>query len=345
MQSDEFDWTFLARYLAGECGRGEAEAFERWLARNPARSREFEAVRLVWERASSYAHAGRAEKALDRVMARAGVERAGAVRRCERAAVRPIPGLLRIAAVLALAAIPAIFWIQRAERGGKALTEVAEAPLEEYATTRAHRATLRLPDGTRVILAPESRLVVLADFGRRERAVRLRGEAYFEVERDPERRFVVWTDGAAAEVLGTSFLVRTGREAGGTEVVVVEGRVALRAAEEAGVGLPLARGEAGRVDAVGRLKMIDGVDVASRVAWTRGHLVFHRQPFSAVVSELARWYDVTIEYPAESLSDVTVTATFDNEPLDQVLDALDRLLDITHAREGREVRFELGRLP
>ena len=69
-------------------------------------------------------------------------------------------------------------------------------------------------------------------------------------------------------------------------------------------------------------------------------LEFHRQPFSRVAAELGRWYDVEIEYPA-ALADVAVTATFGEEPLQAVLEALDQLLDVRHTRDGRRIRFRL----
>lgn len=342
MQNEEFDWPFLARYLAGECDPGETEAFERWLASHPARRREFEAIRLAWERAASHEHAERADAALGRVMARAGIAAPRSGARRASATVGRFSGILRLAAVLAVAVVPAFYWLSHRERGGDEVVTTAEAPAETFETTRAQRATLRLPDGTRIVLAPESRLDVAGDFGRRGRVVWLRGEAYFEVARDPERPFVVRTEGAATEVLGTSFVVRTGREEGGTEVVVVDGRVGLRpAGADASPALPLGRGEAGRVDATGRLEIVDRVDVRASIAWMDGRLVFHRRPFAGVVAELERWYDVTIEYPTDALSHVTVTATFDNEPLDRVLDALDQLLDVVHTRDGRAIHFDL----
>ena len=158
--------------------------------------------------------------------------------------------------------------------------------------------------------------------------------------RDPRRSFVVRTDGAETEVLGTTFLVQAGRDGPGlTEVVVVDGRVAVRPSAADAGELRLGGGEAARV-VDGRLEVMEGVDVSSRVAWVEGRLEFHRQPFSHVAAELERWYDVEIEYPA-SLADVAVTAAFGDEPLQSVLDALDQLLDTRHTRDARRIQFHL----
>ena len=344
MGNDEFDWSLLARYLSGECDAAEAAAFEAWLDRHPGRRREYELIRLAWERAGAYRYPARADEALLRVAARAGVGRSvGARRRVLAGNLRRRAALLRLAAVLALAVGPAaLLWMQRQwAREGR-----EPAVVREYATKRAQRATLRLPDGSTIVLAPESRVRVANGRGGSRCTVDLEGKALFEVRRDPRRRFLVCTDGAEAEVLGTTFLVQADRdEPGVTEVMVVEGRVSLRPADSEGETgeLRLGRGEAARV-ANGRLEAMDSVDISSRVAWAEGRLEFQRQPFSRVAAELERWYDVEIEYPA-ALSDVVVTATFGEEPLQAVLEALDQLLDVRHTRDGRRIRFRLDPQP
>jgi len=342
MGNDEFDWSLLARYLSGECHAAEAAAFEAWLGQHPDRRREYELIRLAWERAGAYRYPARAEEALLRVAARAGMGRSAGARQGGRAASphRRI-AFLRLAAVLAIAIGPAAFWwIQRQRAEGRHEPHAGQ----EYATKRAQRATLRLPDGSTIVLAPESRLRVSDRPGCPSCIVYLEGKALFNVRRDPRRSFLVRTDGAETEVLGTTFLVQADRkEPGLTEVIVVDGRVALRASAGDAGELRLGRGEAARV-ADGRLEVMEGVDVSSRVAWAEGRLEFHRQPFSRVAAELERWYDVEIEYPA-ALADVAVTATFGDEPLQSVLDALDQLLDVNHTRDARRIQFRLDPQP
>ncbi len=345
MPNDDFDWSLLARHLSGACDAAEAAAFEAWLDRHPDRRREYEVIRLAWERAGSYRYPARAEEALLRVAARAGVGRSVGARQGGRApSPRSSVAFRRLAAVLALGILPAAFWWIKRQGTEGLLEPRAGRAVQEYTTKRAQRATLRLPDGTMIVLAPESRLRVSDRFGCPRCTVYLEGKALFKVQRDPRRPFLVRTDGAETEVLGTTFLVQADREEPGhTEVIVVEGQVSVRpSAGEAGE-LLLGRGEAARV-ADGRLEVLEGVDVSSRVAWADGRLAFHRQPFSRVVAELERWYDVEIEYPT-ALADVTVMATFGDEPLESVLEALDQLLDVKHTREARRIQFRLDPQP
>lgn len=68
--------------------------------------------------------------------------------------------------------------------------------------------SLVLSDGTRVCLNSQSRLTYPVVFDSKERVVELEGEAYFDVEEDAERPFLIKIKDAAVKVLGTSFNVK-----------------------------------------------------------------------------------------------------------------------------------------
>ena len=98
---------------------------------------------------------------------------------------------------------------------------------ERYVSAVGKRDSVRLADGSRVILGPASQLVVPAAFGQRGREVELHGEAYFDVVHDTTRPFVVRAGDATIRDIGTSFAVRS--DSGPRlQVVVTAGAVALR---------------------------------------------------------------------------------------------------------------------
>ena len=85
-----------------------------------------------------------------------------------------------------------------------------------------------LQDGSRVSLNSNSELLYPEKFRGKKRAVRLTGEAFFEVEEYPEKPFLVnIEEKAMVEVLGTSFNIRSDPSGEAISVLVVEGRVAL----------------------------------------------------------------------------------------------------------------------
>jgi len=206
----------------------------------------------------------------------------------------------------------------------------------EYATARGQRAEFRLKDGTRIVLSVASRLRVPADYGTRERSLYLEGEAYFDVRHDPGRRFVVHTAHAATEDLGTRFDVRSYEGDSTVQVVVAEGRVALRARAADTLVTP---GQLGVATAGGALVVRDRVDVDRYLGWTTGRLSFDNTPLSDALPQLGRWYDLDLRLADRSLASLPLTATFKNQTTTQVLDLVAQALGLRLERDGRVVTF------
>src|SRR5207245_1958009 len=198
------------------------------------------------------------------------------------------------------------------------------------------RAHLPLLDGTSVLLGVDSRLRLPRDYGVRERAVELEGEAYFVVRHDATRPFVVRTARGTTEDLGTQFDVRAYR-AEHLQCGVAEGRVVLRPAAGTGTASPLTLHprERGVIDAGGTVTRTRGIPVAQYVSWTRGVLWFHEAPLSGVIAQLGRWYDLEIAVSDSALLAEPLTISFGPESADEALTALARVLDARVTRAGR----------
>lgn len=93
-------------------------------------------------------------------------------------------------------------------------------------------SSFELPDGSRITLDKESRLEYDGDFGRDERNVRLVGKGFFEVEKMPDKRFVVEMGDVQVSVLGTTFDASNRTEEGIVSASLVEGSVAFRAGNQ-----------------------------------------------------------------------------------------------------------------
>ena len=170
-------------------------------------------------------------------------------------------------------------------------------------------ATVALPDGSVVELNSGSTLGYRRGFWKLPfvdapvRAVRLDGEAYFAVERGA-RPFVVQTDEARVEVLGTAFNVRTRENA--TVVTVAEGRV--RVEGERGGQVELAAGERARVAGGAPEAMTTGARQA--LAWRSRGFAAQRQPLAAILAELERRYALDLHLAATHAADDTLTLYF-----------------------------------
>jgi len=174
-------------------------------------------------------------------------------------------------------------------------------PPETFATANRERAELRLSDGTRIRLAPASRVQVPADYDEERRVVYLEGEGYFEAKHDTTRPFTVYAGTTVARDLGTEFAVRSYAEDRAVQVVVRKGAVAM-----SGVGR-LGAGDVGRLAIDGTASLTRGVSVNSLLGWLDGRLVFHDAPLRTVLDELRRWHDADVHLADPSLGSLPFT--------------------------------------
>lgn len=221
----------------------------------------------------------------------------------------------------------------------------AVIPAKEYATVRGQRATIQLVDGSRVILGPASKLTVPADYGRAAgdtqpftstssagpRVLTLAGEGYFDVAHDAARPFAVQTASGMVRDIGTKFVVRAYERGHTLDVAVTEGAVLLSDAR-------LNRGDLGRVDSAGVLRVRRGVDLRPYTSWTEGRLVFNNTPLAEALPTLERWYDLEVSVADSALYQRRLFATVtDGDSPMKVLDLVAISLDLRVERVGRQI--------
>jgi transmembrane sensor len=331
--SRSVDWAVLARYLSGESEPAEAEAVGRWIDSSPDRRAMVEGLRQVWANAAMPRQEWDTEAAIRRVLDEAPV-----VRLASRRGGRRWLGWAAVAAAaIVLLAIGLTQWRPAFVRS----LPTALLGMREYATPRGQYATLALADGTRITLAPLSRLRVPRNLDGVTRQVYLEGQALFKVPHDTARAFHVYTARAVATDLGTTFVVRAYADAPGDEVVVTEGLVSLspqsssRIVSAGAEPLTLRPGDLGRVGSGGGLSIEHGVSTEEYTAWAEGRLVFRRTPLRDVASELARWYDLDIRIPDSVTAARRVTASFDGQPASEILRYVALSLGLDYEGEGR----------
>ncbi|MFN7120120.1 MAG: FecR family protein, partial [Saprospiraceae bacterium] len=99
----------------------------------------------------------------------------------------------------------------------------------ELKNTTSQDQKITLPDGSLVVLKPESSLVYNEDFNKSKREVHLRGEAFFDVVKNPAKPFIVHAGEVVAEVVGTSFSIKNAEDSKNVEVDVISGKVSVYA--------------------------------------------------------------------------------------------------------------------
>jgi ferric-dicitrate binding protein FerR (iron transport regulator) len=231
--------------------------------------------------------------------------------------------VLRYAAVFFILLIPAILFFHHYT---KSPTRQLEAGLTVVEGT--------LPDGSLVTLNTGSHLEYPARFDRFKRGVQLRGAAYFEVIHNTGTPFVIYYKNARVEVLGTKFYVNTNAENGKMEVVLQEGSVSVYFKNRPNESVTLDPREKAEItpDQTAIRKRMNDDD--NYLAWKSHHLVFNNEELSRIVTTLTAIYNTKILITTPQLRKCRVTATFDNQSLDSVLNVLKATLGLDIALKG-----------
>lgn len=321
----------LFRYIAGLCSASEQSAVEAWLRDDPRNELHLDDMRRI--RAASR---GTPSRDVDRMWTRlhASIDAARESGTAPSGPARAVPRVARLsagtrsravwasAAVVLVAAGVAAF--VRLSRAGASAPPAATSHV--YATGPAQTATVRLRDGTRVVLAPESRLSVPDAFGDSERVVNLDGQAFFDVVHDGAHPFRARAKGAVAEDIGTRFELRAYGDEQGVSVIVTAGAVTFGHASAAATGgaaegVVVRRGERARTDGSGGPTVLDHVP-ADLTDWTTGRLSFAKTPLADVARTLGRWYDLDVQVPDAAMRARPVTADFDTQSPREMVAAL-----------------------
>ena len=195
---------------------------------------------------------------------------------------------------------------------------------------RGQKSKLTLPDGTRVWLNSESKIQFSTEGFLANRQVKLNGEAYFDVQHNDKKPFVVVTNDYNIEVLGTEFNVMAYEDLERTETALVEGKVKIK---KGGKELDLKPGQKAVFEA-NRLS-INTIDVEIASSWKRNELRYDAISFRELVFSLERWYDVQISLADTRLYDVKYSGVFKNdETIEEVLEALKYTTSINYKKKG-----------
>lgn len=210
----------LVRDLTEVCPAGEREALAAWRAADPAHEEEYARIRSYWNTRVTTTRSIDPEREFRKLQRRiaAGSEsrRSGMLRLL---ATR----MGRYASMAAMLAVGLFCgWALSGPRAAERFAFITGSSISSF----------ELPDGSRITLDKESRLEYDGDFGRDERNVRLVGKGFFEVEKMPDKRFVVEMGDVQVSVLGTTFDASNRTEEGIVSASLVEGSVAFRAGNQ-----------------------------------------------------------------------------------------------------------------
>lgn len=185
---------------------------------------------------------------------------------------------------------------------------------------RGKQFILKLPDGSTINLNSESTIKFPSSFSNSEkREVFLTGEAYFNVAHNEDKPFILHTQNLDIRVLGTQFNVESYEENNLTEVVLVEGAVALQENNNQSNSATLSPNQIGRFKHGSATITVNEVKTYLYTSWVNGKLIFRNEKFNDILKALERSFNIEIANSNQHLGNEVFNATFNNETIQDIL--------------------------
>jgi len=210
-------------------------------------------------------------------------------------------------------------------------TSSAAISYNTMATPKGRQFQLLLPDGTRVWLNAASSIRYPVVFRGSERRVEVKGEAYFDVEADKSRPFIVQTQNQLVEALGTGFNVHAYNNETAEQTTLVEGSVKVTLSTGKPLYAILGPGQQAMLDNRKQSLAVLENQSEAATAWKNGYFHLENMPFEKVMKQLERWYDIEVVY-ANGVPDLSFYGGISRN---MTLDALIRALKVS------EVHFKI----
>ena len=245
--------------------------------------------------------------------------------------------MIGIGAAALVAVLVIFYFVEKAGADASASTAVNAADARVVNSPPAQMGLVTLDDGSKVRLAPDSKLSIPTTFGPSLRAVKLAGAANFDVAKGGKSEFRVYAGDAIVVAKGTSFSVRAYPEDSATTVVVGDGDVEVREGKlvrplAAGNALFIAHGQAPRVASPDERDEADG--------WRTGSLHVTNRALRDVLPQLKRWYNMDVKVPDTALLGRKVTFRASLDSSRQAIRGVEQSTGLKFGYQGQTMIFE-----
>jgi ferric-dicitrate binding protein FerR (iron transport regulator) len=315
--SPQINDEMLVKYLAGESTVPESQAVMEWARHNPENQKKLDDFRMLWhtEVPDDFANFD-ADTAWTKVKSQTLIS-PFAIRRL-------LPSIGKASAVLALLALGTWFLLNKMRDPEVEWVQVA---------TQNSIDSIKLEDGSKVILKAGSKLEYPRGFNKDERIVRMTGTAYFNVARDEKRPFeVLIGNEVSVAVRGTSFkihqtdsLITVWVKSGKVEMSGLSGKIELEAGEE------------GRYYTDKHLLLERNKYESNELSFVKGCLDFRNTPLTEVVHDLSEYYGVDIHVANSAVGRCRITTKFSKESFETALAVIVKTLNLTLEKRGKTI--------
>ena len=316
----KMDDELIARYLAGDCTPEEALAMDDWLL-EPANKIHFQKLESVLNKTG-----GVNTSTFDSQTAWSKIN--SSIHKEEKNNLRSIlfsGWTLGLAASLLLIVATVVLIMNREEEVKFSTVSTTDEP-----------SVLKLADQSVVTVFRHSSVDYPVQFEKNSRQLKLKqGEAFFEVAPDKSKPFIVHTEAAEIKVVGTKFNVVATFDR--TEISVKEGKVLVLAAQDT---LLLTAGNTGIFYKDQKASLVQNDSLTNTWSYATHKLVFKDTPVKSAIRDIEKAYPCSITVANRDINKCKLTATFDNDSVDKVVNLIAEILNLRVKKNGKNYTLE-----
>lgn len=335
---DQENWKFVMDYLsAKENASGNVQKIEQeeqkiqeWLSKDPGHQQELDQALWLWENTATLPENDEWKESFNTIQA-------SLLQDASRKTIRLKFWLAAAAAIAAITLFTLFYKVKH-----PVLQQTSIAWITKSASS-GKMSKVMLPDSSQIWLNSGSSISYPKNLRHADlRTVKLKGEAFFKVKRDPQHPFVVHSLNIRTRVLGTSFNI-CAWQGHQTEVTVLTGKVAV-SRDSAGIQsaaihlLPNQKA----IGNSAKLQLENVEDARTAIGWTEGKMVFDQLPVKEVFEALERRYAVRI-ITDQPFKGCKLTAKFNNVSLNEVLQTIQISLDIHYTINKQTIYIKGGK--
>ena len=321
----EFYRTLISKFCAEEISDGEINVLEEWLKESEVNRKIFDEENELWHKASIKTRIDhfKTDKAWSGISKKLGISesKGSNIVLLKRNNYKILIAAASLAFLVAIGVLS--LWLIE-----KSLDKQRDIASTMISTDEGEKARILLPDSTQVIMNSVSTLEYTGAYNNKERVVTLAGEAFFDVRTNAEKPFYVQLGKMTVVATGTRFNVFAYKNEDRIETTLEEGniQIVINGQETFDV-------KAGQhFIFITKTNKVIIRDVAPEIntAWKENKLRLIETPFEEALRKIARKYNVIFEIRDRDLLELKYTATFIDEPIEDVMQMLKTISPITY---------------
>lgn len=301
------------KYLSGNARPEEIQELEAWVLADPKHKQQFTDLKKAWMLSGLIQSENRVD--VEKQWAQTEKLLSGNGKKESTKVVSMESRFMRYAAGLAILLVAAFLLWQYLG---------SDKPMIVQTTDSIQQ--VKLPDGTLVTLNQASSIKYETNNEQTQRLVTMIGDAYFDVERDETKPFIISAGEVQVEVLGTAFYIDSRIDEPEVQVIVEEGSVGVKVGEQEVV---LTANEKAVYQKAGQTLVEQPNGDTNFKSLQTNILEFKNTKITEVVFVLNRHFNTNITIQVTDLSNCEITATFDHKSLETIIAVIEQTLGIT----------------